>query len=93
MTPGWTALRKRRSPYIASPNRNKGSLALDLKSDPGREVFLRLAQQAHVVVENFRRSPAELDCERLRDLNPRLVYTACARFGRSGPANTQRQLM
>ncbi|MDO8690873.1 MAG: CoA transferase [Dehalococcoidia bacterium] len=74
--------------YFASLNRNKESLALDLKSDPGREVFLRLAQQADVVVENFRpgaMARLRLEYERLRDLNPRLVYAACTGFGQTGP--------
>jgi crotonobetainyl-CoA:carnitine CoA-transferase CaiB-like acyl-CoA transferase len=68
--------------------RNKKSIGLNLKSGPGREVFLRLAQRADVVVEEFRPGVAKrlgIDYETLSARNPRLVYCAVTGFGQTGP--------
>ncbi|HKT95922.1 MAG TPA: CoA transferase [Paraburkholderia sp.] len=75
--------------YFQSVNRNKRSIALDLKSARGREIAERLIAGADVVVENFRSGVMErlgLSYERLRETNPRLVYGAVRGFGdpRSG---------
>ena len=69
-------------------NRNKSSIRIDLKSDGGREVFLRLAREHDVVLESFR--PGVLDrlgvgYERLREENPGLVYCAITGYGQDGP--------
>ncbi len=69
-------------------NANKRSLTLNLKDDRGREVLLRLAGGADVLVENFRPGVmARLGCawESLRQVNPRLVYCAISGFGQTGP--------
>src|SRR5437762_1882508 len=69
-------------------NRNKRSLALDLKSREGKEVFRRLIRRADVVVENLRpgtMGDLELDYRRLSELNPRLVYVAASGWGQDGP--------
>jgi crotonobetainyl-CoA:carnitine CoA-transferase CaiB-like acyl-CoA transferase len=69
-------------------NRNKRSLALDLKAPEGAEVFRRLAARADVIVENFRTGTMEgfgLGWETLSALNPRLIYCAISAFGRTGP--------
>src|SRR5438128_12143708 len=69
-------------------NRNKRSLALDLKSREGKEVFRRLIQRADVVVENLRpgtMADLELDYPRLSEINPRLVYVAASGWGQDGP--------
>ena len=76
------------STYFASVNRGKKSLTLDLKQPAGRGLFLRLAQKADVVLENFRpgvMARLGLGCDVLRERNPRLVYAACSGFGQSGP--------
>ncbi len=68
--------------------RNKRSLALDLKTEAGRETFLELVAVADVVIENFsaRAMPAlGLDHERLHDANPRLICVTAPGYGRSGP--------
>ncbi|WP_296655071.1 CaiB/BaiF CoA-transferase family protein [Paraburkholderia sp.] len=75
--------------YFGSTNRNKESLVIDLKSDKGRALFLRLVQRADVVIENYRSGVMErlgLSYERLSEINPRLVYGALRGFGdrRSG---------
>ena len=68
--------------------RNKKSIGLNLKSGAGREVFLRLAQRADVVVEEFRPGVAKrlgIDYSMLGARNPRLVYCAVTGFGQTGP--------
>ena len=70
--------------YFASINRNKRSIALDLKSDAAREVVFRLVDSADAVVENFRAGVMDrlgFSYETLRERNPRLVYAAVRGFG------------
>ncbi len=69
-------------------NRGKRSIRLDLKTDQGKEVLLRLAGDADVLLESFR--PGVLDrlgvgYERLRERNPRLIYCAITGYGQDGP--------
>ncbi len=76
------------SAYFMSINRNKRSCAIDLKAAAGRDLVLRLAAVADVVVENFR--PGTLDrlglgYAALAEGNPRLVLCAITGFGRTGP--------
>ena len=76
------------SAIFLSLNRNKRSIALDLKKPEGRQVFLRLAEKADVVVENFRPGKvAQLGVDRasLAKRNPGLVYASISAFGTSGP--------
>jgi len=76
------------SAYYLCANRNKRSLALDLKSRQGQEILLELIQQSDVVVENFRAGTmAEwgLDYESLKVTNPKLVYCAISGYGPDGP--------
>ncbi|GAC1332218.1 MAG: CoA transferase [Mycobacteriales bacterium] len=80
--------------YFQSVNRNKRGIALDLKTDGGREVALRLAAAADIVVENFRVGAMDrlgLSYETLQAANPRLVYAAIRGFGdpRSGTSPYQ----
>lgn len=75
------------STYFLSCNRNKESIALDLKSDDGRGVLRRLLERADVVVENFR--PGVLDrlgfsTEAMHELNDRLVILSITGFGHDG---------
>ena len=69
-------------------DRNKRSIALDLKHPAGRETFLDLARAADVVLEGFRPGVMErlgLGYETLREVNPRLIYCAISGYGSSGP--------
>jgi crotonobetainyl-CoA:carnitine CoA-transferase CaiB-like acyl-CoA transferase len=69
-------------------NRNKRSLALDLKDERHRAAFHRLAGGADVVLENYRPGVAArlgADWETLRELNPRLVHASVSGFGQTGP--------
>jgi CoA:oxalate CoA-transferase len=77
-----------KSAYFLSLNREKESIALDLKDDGDRAVFLRMVRRADVLVENFR--PGTLDrlglgYEQLQQVNPRLIYAAVSGFGQTGP--------
>ncbi len=68
--------------------RNKQSIGLNLKSGPGKEIYLRLAQRADIVVEEFRPGVAKrlgIDYDALRPRNPRLIYCAVTGFGQTGP--------
>jgi formyl-CoA transferase len=78
----------RESTYFLSANRNKESIALDLRSPYGREVLLDMVRRADVLVENFRPGVLErldLGIRRLFDLNPRLVVLSISGFGHDGP--------
>lgn len=74
--------------YFASANRNKRSVALDLKSPEGVEIARRLIARADVVVDNYRIGALEragLSYESLAQENPRLIYCSISGFGATGP--------
>src|SRR6516225_4153803 len=69
-------------------NRNKRSLALNLKEGPARNVFYRLVETADILVENYRPGATRrlgIDYETLKPINPRLVYASISGFGQTGP--------
>jgi CoA:oxalate CoA-transferase len=77
-----------KSTYFASVNRGKESIALDLKSPAGREIFDRLLDRGDALVENFRPGTMEklgYGWDTLHPRYPRLVYAAASGFGHSGP--------
>jgi crotonobetainyl-CoA:carnitine CoA-transferase CaiB-like acyl-CoA transferase len=70
-------------------NRNKRSIALNLKDDRHRQAFHRLAGTADVLVENFRPGVCArlgIDYETLSDANPGLIYASISGFGQTGPS-------
>ncbi|MBE7466988.1 MAG: CoA transferase [Planctomycetes bacterium] len=74
--------------YFISVNRNKRSLALDLKSAEGKKIVRELAQQSDVVIENF--SPGTMQrlgfaYEDIKTLNPRAIYASLSGYGQTGP--------
>jgi crotonobetainyl-CoA:carnitine CoA-transferase CaiB-like acyl-CoA transferase len=76
------------STYFLSANRNKESIALDLKSDEGRAALTALVRRADVLVENFRTGVLDrlgFGMARLHDLNPGLVVLSISGFGHDGP--------
>src|SRR5438132_7752028 len=69
-------------------NRNKRSLALDLKAQQGKQIFRELARRSDVVAENLRpgtMGDLQLDYPRLAEINPRLIYLAASGWGQDGP--------
>lgn len=76
------------STYFLSVNRNKRSIALDLKTESGRGVALKLVRQSDVMLENFRPGVMEslgLGYEQLKAINPKLVYCSITGYGATGP--------
>lgn len=76
------------SHYYASANRNKRSLALDLKDPGGAAIARQLVAEADIFVDNYRYGAlarAGLDYESLSAVNPRLIYCSISGFGASGP--------
>jgi crotonobetainyl-CoA:carnitine CoA-transferase CaiB-like acyl-CoA transferase len=87
-TRGWAPFVDGWSSYFLGVNRNKRSLALDLKSPAGVEVFTRLVGDADVLVENLR--PGTLarlgfGYAEASALNPRIVYASVTGYGQTGP--------
>lgn len=76
------------SGYFVSVNRGKKGITLDLKHPRGREIFLKLAARADVLVENFRTGVSQrlgIGHETILTANPRLIYLSLSGFGRTGP--------
>ena len=74
--------------YFVNLNRNKKSVALDLKHPDGRALFFRLLERADVVIENLRVGAVGklgIDYERARERQPRIVYCSISGFGQDGP--------
>lgn len=76
------------SAYFMALNRNKKSIAIDIRKPEGREVFLRLVSEADVLVHNFRPDVMKrmgFDAQTLHERFPRLIYASGSGFGSSGP--------
>jgi crotonobetainyl-CoA:carnitine CoA-transferase CaiB-like acyl-CoA transferase len=76
------------SPFFLAMNRNKRSVALNLKDPRAREIVLRLTEEADLVVENFRpgvMARLGLGYDDLAAVNPSIVYVSGSGFGQSGP--------
>jgi itaconate CoA-transferase len=84
----WDTVAKGLSGYFVYLNRNKKSLELDLKSDEGRKILMKLISQADVFVENYRPEAIErlgLTYDELRKVNSRLIYCGISGYGKDGP--------
>jgi len=71
-----------------SLNRNKRSLAIDLKSEDGKATLLELVKTADIFIQNYRPGVAKrlgVDYETLSAINPRLIYVSMSGYGESGP--------
>jgi len=69
-------------------NRNKRSIALNMKNPAGKKIFLKLVEQADVLVENYRPGVVKrlgIDYDTLSKINPRLIYASISGFGQNGP--------
>lgn len=76
------------NPVFCSLNRNKRSLALDLRQQSNKDIVYELVREADVVVSNFRAGVMErigFGYEALRELNPRLIYASGSGYGPKGP--------
>ena len=74
--------------YFLSVNRNKRSLAVNLKDPEGRQIAQRLAGRSDILMENFRPGTAArlgLGYEELSSQNPRLIYASISGYGQTGP--------
>jgi crotonobetainyl-CoA:carnitine CoA-transferase CaiB-like acyl-CoA transferase len=78
----------RHGPDSQNLHRNKRSLCLDLKSTDGRDVFMRLAKEADILVENFRvgvTSRLGIEYPAVKAINPAIIYASISGFGQDGP--------
>lgn len=79
---------KGESAYFMSINRNKKSITLNMKSEKSMEIILKLIKRSDVLVENFRPGAMErlgLGYERVKEMNPRIIYASISGFGQDGP--------
>jgi crotonobetainyl-CoA:carnitine CoA-transferase CaiB-like acyl-CoA transferase len=81
-------LKNGKSGYYYMLNRGKKSVALDLKKEKGRDIFLELAQHFDVVTENFKAGVLEnlgIGYDDVKAVNPKIIYASVNGFGSSGP--------
>src|SRR5881227_3888523 len=79
---------RRDGPDFQNLHRNKRSMTLNLKTKEGLAVFMKLAEKADVVVENFKSTVKHrigVDYDAVRKVNPRIVYGSISGFGQDGP--------
>ena len=77
-----------KSPYFSALNRNKKSIALNLKTNEGKEIFIKLAKNADVIIEGFR--PGKVDSlgigyKNIKKVNPKIIYCSITGYGQKGP--------
>jgi crotonobetainyl-CoA:carnitine CoA-transferase CaiB-like acyl-CoA transferase len=78
----------RHSPDFQNLHRNKRAMTLDLKSDAGKKIFMKLAAESDVIVENYRpdvKHRLGIDYEAVKAVNPKIVYASISGFGQDGP--------
>jgi CoA:oxalate CoA-transferase len=76
------------STYFLSLNRGKKSVTQDISTKEGAEVLLKLAKTADILVENYKPGTMRkmgLDYEKIKEINPRLIYVSGSGFGQNGP--------
>jgi crotonobetainyl-CoA:carnitine CoA-transferase CaiB-like acyl-CoA transferase len=74
--------------FFNTINRNKEHMSLNLKTEEGQQIFLRLIQKADVVLEGFRPGVVErlgVDYESMRKVNPEIIYCSITGYGQDGP--------
>ena len=84
----WGPFFKGESRMFQGWNRNKRSLAIDLRSDEGREIVHAIVKESDIVVENFRPGVTkrlQIDYDTVRDFNPGIIYCSISAFGAKGP--------
>ncbi len=86
--PSWDGVS---SVYLAT-NRNKESITIDIETPGGKEIILRLAERADILVESFRGGSLDrkgLGFDAIRKINPGIVYCSLSAFGAKGPAQNR----
>jgi len=76
------------SPCFMAWNRNKRSIAIDMKKEEGKKIILQLIEQADIVVENFRPGVMErlgYGYAALKKINPKIIYCSASGWGSDGP--------
>jgi crotonobetainyl-CoA:carnitine CoA-transferase CaiB-like acyl-CoA transferase len=76
------------SVFFANTHRGKKSLTLNLKSEEGHEIFMKLAEEADVIIEAFRPGVAKrlgVDYDRVVKRSPAIIYASISAFGQDGP--------
>ena len=74
--------------FFNTINRNKEHMSLNLKSEKGKQIFLRLIQKADVMLEGFRPGVVDrlgVDYESVRKVNPKMIYCSITGYGQDGP--------
>jgi len=80
------------SPCFMAWNRNKRSIAIDMKKEEGKKIILQLIEQADIVVENFRPGVMErlgYGYAALKKINPKIIYCSASGWGSDGPYLTR----
>ena len=83
------------SSYFMSINRGKKSITIDLQTEKGKELFLKLMQKVDVIIENFVPGTMKrlgLDYDTVKEYNPRIIYASLSGFGQNGPHAQNRAL-
>ena len=86
--PNYADMGTRHGPDFQNLHRNKRSLTLDLKSPEGHKIFMKLAAQADVIVENYRpdvKHRLKISYDDVRVVNKGIVYASISGFGQTGP--------
>ena len=76
------------STYFLSINRGKKSITLNLKDKRGKDIVMKMAEKADIVLENFRPGVVDklgINYEQVRKVNPNIIYCSISGFGQSGP--------
>ena len=77
------------STYYLYTNRNKRSITLNLQAEAGRDILLKLVEDADIFVENYRprtKTRLKIDYPTFKEINPGLIYCSISGFGQTGPA-------
>jgi crotonobetainyl-CoA:carnitine CoA-transferase CaiB-like acyl-CoA transferase len=79
---------RRDGPDFQNLHRNKRSITLNLKSKEGHAIFMKMAEKADVIVENFKSTVKHrlgIDYDAVKKINPRIIYGSISGFGQDGP--------
>ncbi|HEX6922731.1 MAG TPA: CaiB/BaiF CoA-transferase family protein [Bacillales bacterium] len=89
---GWSPFMDGESTYYLCANKNKRSITINLKSDTGKSLFLRLVEKADVVIENFKTGTMDrlgIGFQELKKVNPQIILCSVTGYGQTGPFNKE----